>query len=364
MVHMYQSHCIGVAVLVGVQRLYGPGILGVPALYHSEVREKGYMRVCARAGAILSIAAGLLLSGCRTQVDSVAVIPRTTSTLLWEPLHMGVAEQARGTGIDVYWNAPADEGDSEKQLALFAAVQRRAYRGIIFAPSETLNSRSAVLQAVARRVPVVIVDDELGPPAGPYLSYVTNDEVAGARLAAERVKTLLHGHGSIALMGISPRIESGLTREEVFEHVLAEIDPGVEIKVRHFGDLVTTHQQQIAQEILDGREHVDAIVALTSAATRGAYYARIAMEPRPAIAIVGFDQDLLAPLQLGEVDSVVVQDTRRIGQLAMQNMQAQLAGRAAPQLTRVAPLLLTRENLNSEPVRGLWSFADYDWSSK
>lgn len=307
---------------------------------------------------------GLVIGGCHVEPPSVAVIPRTTSTLLWEPMHMGVEERARRSGIHVYWNAPPDEGDAEKQLAFVTSSMHEGYRGLILAPDETLTFRTVVLKAVNEHIPVVIVDDELGPPAGPFLSYVSNDEAAGARLAATRVASVLHGQGSIAVMGISPRLEGGLTREEYFERELASIAPEIHIQERRFGDTVVAHQQQIAQEILNEDQHIDAIIALSSAATRGAYYAKIATEPHSSTVIVGFDQDLLAPIQLGEVDSVIVQNTLAIGEKAMQNLEAQMRGDKVADLTTVPPLLLNKENLRSAEFEKLWSFGQYQWSTK
>ena len=127
-------------------------------------------------GTIVAISSAALAIGCRQHTSIVAVIPRTTGTLLWEPMHLGAAEVAQAKGLHVYWNAPADEGDTEKQLSFFNLALARGYRGLIFAPDETLASRSLVLQVVNSGRPVVIVNDQLGPPPGPLLSYVTNDE--------------------------------------------------------------------------------------------------------------------------------------------------------------------------------------------
>ena len=210
---------------------------------------------------ILIVFCASIVCGCREQTPTVGVIPRTTGTLLWEPMHMGAAEVGRANGLHVYWNAPADEGDTEKQLSFISQSLSRRYRGFILAPDETLASRSLVLQATRDRRPVVIVDDELGPPPGPFLSYVSNDEVAGARLAADRIATILRGSGSVAVIGISPRLESGILREESFEKALSSIAPKVHIEVRRYGDSVVTHQQRIAEEILNGPRHIDALPA-------------------------------------------------------------------------------------------------------
>jgi ribose transport system substrate-binding protein len=316
-------------------------------------------------GGLFAVLALLLpATGCRKALPDIAVIPRTTATLLWEPMHLGVAEAARQAGLHLYWNAPADEGDAEKQISLFDACRQAGYRGFIFAPIETLAARTVVLETVAHRKPVVVVDDEFGPAPGPYLSYVENDEAIGANLAAAHIAALLPRGGSIAIVGINTRLESGVSREEQFEKALARRAPGVRILVRRFGDPVVTHQQQIAAQILHGPKHIDALIAMTATATRGAFYAKISSEPHSAIPLVGFDQEMLLPIQTGDVDAVVMQDTRQIGALALRNLNAMLRGEQAPGLTLVAPLLVTRATLNQPAVARQWVFADYDWSQQ
>jgi ribose transport system substrate-binding protein len=312
-------------------------------------------------GAIVATLSASLAIGCRQQSSTVAVIPRTTGTLLWEPMHLGAAEVAQADGLHVYWNAPADEGDTEKQLSFINLSLARGYRGLIFAPDETLASRSLVLQVVTSGRPVVIVNDQLGPPPGPLLSYVTNDEEMGAKLAVDRVAQILPGGGSIAVIGISPRLESGILREESFEKVLSSTAPNIHIEIRRYGDSVVTHQQQIADEILKRYPHINVIVALTGTATRGAYFAKIAADAPSPVKIVGFDQDLLLPIQLGEVDSVVVENTRAIGQVAMRNLDAQLRGEKVNGVTLVPPILLTQETSGIPEINGLWGFLHYPW---
>ena len=320
---------------------------------------------------------GLLAVGCHGRVQRVAIVPRTTGTLLWEPLHQGAASVAAGQGLHLYWNAPSEEGDVQKQIGMLAAHMggdrtgvagslRSAFSdadaGIIFAPDETLVSRSLIVDAVRRQIPVVIVDDELGPPPGKYLSYVSNDEAAGGRMAARCIAELLHGHGQLAIIGINTRSESGVTREGDFEQALHEAAPGVQIVVRKFGDQVVAHQQQIAQALTASGTHLDAVVTMTAAATRGAYYARITGGLPVAVHIVGFDQDLLMPVREGAIDAVIAQDTPRIGSLAMQNLVRLMHREPAPGQTLVAPVLITRQTIDTPPVQDLWAFSHYDWS--
>jgi ribose transport system substrate-binding protein len=329
----------------------------------SSANSMSMNRLTFTSGAIV-LACTVLVGSCRQKTSTVEVIPRTTGTLLWEPMHMGVAEAARERGLHVYWNAPTDEGDVERQLSFITVGRKRGFCGLILVPDETLASRSPVLDAVKAGEPVVIVDDQLGPPPGPYLSYVANDEEAGARLAADRIAKMLHGSGSIAIIGISPRLDSGILREESFEKALSTVAPGVRIEGRRYGDSVAAHQQQIAEEILNGHGHIDAVVALTATATMGAYLAKMAMDSPSLVKIVGFDQGFLLPIQSGDIDAVVLQNTRTIGQIAMRNMDAQLRGQPVRGLTLVPPMLLTKETFHAQNIQSLWDFVHYRWSSQ
>jgi signal transduction histidine kinase len=138
----------------------------------------------------------------------------------------------------------------------------------------------------------------------------------------------------------------------LFERALSESAPGIKIILRQYGNTAIKNQQ-ICQELLEGASPPDAIVALSAAATRGAYYAKIAEpHPRPTI-VIGFDQDAMAPLRTGDVDSVVVQDTRSIGKRAMENLLAQSRGESVAAEAVVEPRLVTRENLDSPEIAGM-----------
>lgn len=294
-----------------------------------------------------------LPNGCRKHSTTISAISRSPGTLLWEPLREGVGEVISGTELTMQSNSSPDEDDIESQLGLLEEAIAGRARGIIFAPDETLASRNSILDAVNRHIPVVIVDDELGPPAGPFLSYVSNDEQFGVQLAAQRLAKQLHGHGSVDVVGINARRESSVTREGLFEEALSQVAPEIKITLRQFGDASITHQQQICRDILTGTSPPDAIVALSAAATRGAYYAKIASEHHSATILIGFDQDVMLPVQTGDVDAVVIQDTRTIGRRSMQNIMAQLQGESVPAETMVQPLLVTRDNLGSPPVASI-----------
>ena len=306
---------------------------------------------------ILFLAALISVFGCRPSRPVIAVIPRTCGTALWEPEHAGAAEVAHSSGLDIYWNAPMRDDDTQTQISLLGKAQARGYAGIIVSPIETLPMRTPIRRALARGTSVVVVGTELGIPPGDKLAYVLNDEQAGGRMAAERIGRILHGEGSIAILGIDPRLMSNIARERSFETALADGFPRIHIAVRRFGLSSVPQEQQAAEELLSKGEKIDAIVALSLASTRGSYYALVEFGKDNSIKLVGFDQDLLPPVRTGGIDSVVVQNTYEMGQLAMGLMARELQGASGRSELLVEPVLMTRENIDSPEIRRILNLA-------
>jgi ribose transport system substrate-binding protein len=306
-----------------------------------------------RGGSGITFSAVLLitLSACKREPTAVAVIPRACGTALWEPEHAGAAAAARARGMTVYWNAPTRTNDVQKQIALLEKVVAQHYRGIVLAPDETLALRTPIKRALATHIPIVVVGTELGIDPDSNLSYVLNDEAAGGRLAARRLGLILGGHGTVAVLGIDPKLRSMTLRDKSFEDTLAVEFPHISVVARRPGQASAAQEQETTEELFQSGTAFDALVALSAEATRGAYYALIELNQAGAIHLIGFDQDLLPPIRNGGLDSVVAQDTYEIGRLAINQIDGKLHGTTVPEKVIVQPKLLTRENMDSSEMR-------------
>lgn len=259
---------------------------------------------------------------------------------------------ARKNGVDLYWNAPPREDDVEGQIALLNRVVDRGLSGVIITPDETLPLRTPVRRIVASGIPVVVVGTHLGIAPSARLSYVLNDEEAGGQMAARRLGTILHGTGTIAIIGINPQLTGISARQRSLERTLAQDFPNIHVVARRLGHYSVSQEQQIVEDLLNGGPQLDAIVALSTSSTRGAYYALVEFGKVRMIKLIGFDQDLMPPLRTGGIDSIVMQRTYDMGHIAMSFMLSQLQGKGAPGVTILAPILMTRENLDTADIYG------------
>jgi ribose transport system substrate-binding protein len=292
---------------------------------------------------------------------TIAVIPRTCGTWLWEAEHTGVQRTAEGYGLYVYWNAPMREDDVQGQIDILTRAMGRRVKGIIVSPVEALPLRTPIHDALDKGIPVVVVGTDLGLAPNKHLSYVLNDERAGSQMAARRISALLHGQGSVAILGIGKQLTSTADRARYLETTLADESPRIHVVFRSLALPTVSQEQQGAEKLLLDGPHVDAVIALTEASTRGAFYALTEFKQTLAKPLVGFDQNILAPIRTGEIDSVVIQNTYQMGREATKLMAEEIHGGATRQFVIVQPELVTRENIDSDAVK---ETLDLAWFNK
>ena len=125
------------------------------------------------------------VAGCSSnRSGQIAVIPRTTGTMLWEAEHGGASVAGKKTGHSIYWNAPTREDDISGQIALVEQAVRNNAEGLVLAPDQELALMTPVRRAMDHGVYTVIVGSPMTIPASDRLSYILNDEEEGGRIAA------------------------------------------------------------------------------------------------------------------------------------------------------------------------------------
>jgi len=284
---------------------------------------------------------------------TIAVIPRTSGTFLWEPMHVGAEIAAQSTGLKIYWNAPTREDDIQGQIALLEKVVAGGYKGLVLAPDHSLALITPVRLALSHGLPTVIVGSRLPIPAGGKLSYILNDDEEAGRMAAKYVAEILQNKGSVVVLGIDPDIAGIMVRARSLEKTLQSY-PSIRIVDKRIGAFNTPYDQQIAEECLRQHPDVTAIVALTSTSTRGSSIAISHVEHR--IHLVGFDDvDDLRPLREGRTDAIITQNSREMGFQAVTSLAAQLQGKVIPGETKIPPVLLTNKNLDTPQTQQLLS---------
>ena len=310
----------------------------------------------------------LSAAGCGPQPpDRIAVIPQTEGAMIWEAAHVGAEESAHQHGAFVYWNAPTREDDVEGQIAIVDRVVDSGYSGLVLAPDQALALITPVRHAVARGIPTVVIGSPLGMPPGGGLFYILNDNEQGGRLAAQHVGELLHGSGTIAVLGIDPDLTGNMIRARAFEQVLSRDYPGIRILEKRMGSFNIPHEQQVAQDTIASHPGLDVIVAMMATTIEGTLSALNSVPGGDRIKVIGFDTANWPPFDRNpSLDVLFQEDTRAMGQKAVDLILDKRAGRSVPVQTTIEPRMTTRENLNSAEVQRMlsqdWTLGHSPWS--
>ena len=289
---------------------------------------------------------------------TIAVIPQSAGGLLWDVEHAGAITAAEKLSYHLYWNAPTSESDTAGQASLVDKVARGDYQGLILAPNHNFAILSPVHRVIAAGIPIVIVSAPIELPANSGIGYVVNDDGKMGELAAIEIAKLVHGNGSIALVGLTRATPGVASRVRSAEQVLASRFPEVRVVGRTGGAYNASRAEELTTGLLDAHSDLKAILSFTAASTRGVHAAlkaqhRTANEPGSAVTLVGCEQDvdLIDYVGNGEIAAIVAENTYLMGSEAMQLISASRAGKPFPERSLIPPVLITKLNFNTVDAR-------------
>jgi len=282
----------------------------------------------------------------------VAVIPRLSADAQWLSLHVGVAEEADRRHVEPFWHGPSGDQAVPEQVELVnEAVNSNTY-GIIVRPGAFVAENRVLSQALAQGIPVVVLSEKIALLANPHLYYVLENPQVTGRLIAERLKARI-GQGETLVLGLEPDVPGSLDRSDAIESQLHLIAPDIHVVNKLLRAPRGSYQDQALRQMIQEHSELKAIVALSAGEGLSAAAAISAADAKERIKLIVCDQsiDLLLLLRSGMVDSIVVQQTRSIGAKAVDDIADDHAGLHPAQQVTFDPVLVTAENVDSEPIQ-------------
>jgi ribose transport system substrate-binding protein len=200
----------------------------------------------------------------------VMVIPKGTTHEFWKTIHAGALKAADELGnVEVIWQGPVKEDDRTDQIHLVQSAIASGVDGIVLAPLDKRALVEPVERAIARGIPVVIIDS--GLESDKIVSYVATDNYHGGVLAAQRLGQLLGGRGKIILLRYAEGSESTEQREKGFTDTIARDFPGITYLSddRYAGATSETAQREAQSLVTRFRGQVDGIFCVNESSTLG-----------------------------------------------------------------------------------------------
>lgn len=295
---------------------------------------------------------------------TIAVIPKGTTHVFWRSVHAGALRAAHELDVDILWQGPQREDDRAGQIRVVEDMITRHVDGIVLAPLDATALNGVAGEARGEHIPIVVFDS--GMTWDGLVSFVATDNAAGGALAAERIGTLLGGHGRVMVMRYQEGSDSTAQRERGFLEAMRARYPEIEIvSENQYGGATTETAYATAESLLVRFTDVDAaftpnesttfgmLRALRDASRAGA--SAPATGPGHRVRLVGFDANeaMVAALRAGDIDGLVLQNPERMGELAVRTAVASLRGEHVEARIDTGATMVTAENMDQPDVQAL-----------
>ena len=290
----------------------------------------------------------------------IAVIPKGTTHEFWKSIHAGALKAGSETGVDVIWMGPQREDDRQLQIQVVQNFISRDVDAIVLAPLDARSLARPVEAAVARDIPVVVIDSDLESNA--HSSYVATNNYEGGRLCARRLAEVMDFKGRAIMLRLQEGSASTTWREEGFLAEIREIAPEIELlSTNQYAGATMEKALQVSQNLLNRYPDVEGIFTPNESSTQGMLRALQTAGKSGEVKLVGFDNNdiLLEAMRTGEIDGLTLQDPFDMGYRGVMTAVAILDGQAVERQVDTRMMMVTPENMDDSVAQQLL-FPDLD----
>jgi ribose transport system substrate-binding protein len=321
---------------------------------------------------------GLVFVGCKDRstdnagsgsksaapTTQIAVIAKSTVNAYWKAVEAGARKAAAECNVDIIWTGPDAETNHTQQANMVDNMANKGVNGIVLAPTNVDALVRPVESAVAKGIPVVLIDSTLNSDK-PSAVIATDNYAAGAQAAealiAAMVKPYKHG-GKVIVLRFLEGSGSTEAREKGFIDRIAK-EPGLTLADSAYtkGGGSTTDAADTADALLrrflsDNSLQVDGIFASNQPTAIGMLRKLDQFRAQGTTidaAYVGFDAHdvLLQGVRDGKIAALVVQDPMQMGYLGVKTIVQILGGQKVDAKIPTATATITKGNIDAPEIK-------------
>jgi LacI family transcriptional regulator len=261
---------------------------------------------------------------------SIGLIVEDVGNPFFSAVERGVEDVARARGVHAF--AGSSDGDPARERELAQAFCTRRVDGLVIVPVD--DDHSHLLREREAGVALAFVDR---PPRFLDADAVLSDNAGGAEAAVDHL--VAAGHRRIGFLGDRQRIFTAAERLRGYRAALARHGLGEDPALVRADLPDSAAGRAAAREMLSSPDRPTAVFASQNLMTIGGIHALRELGLQHTVALVGFDDIVLADA-VEPATTVVDQDPAALGRRAAELLFARLDGRDGPSLVEVLPTRL------------------------
>jgi ribose transport system substrate-binding protein len=283
---------------------------------------------------------------------TIAVLPKGVGHQFWLTVRSGAEAAGKDLNANIVWNGPDKETEIAKQINIVQDMISRKVDAIVMAACDENALIDVVNQAMDAKIPVITFDS--GVKSDRPLSFVATDNVAAAKLAADKLAELIGGKGEVGIIPIVPGAATSEMREQGFKDGATK-HPDMKIVSVLPCDSDAAKAMSVTEDMMTAHPELAGIFAESEPGAVGAAQAVEAANKAGKIKIVGFDAsgEEINALERGTIQALVVQNPFKMGYDGVKAAIDAIEGRPVEKRIDTGVTIITKENLNTPEVQKL-----------
>ncbi len=272
-----------------------------------------------------------------------------------QTIERAAQREAHKLGAKLIYAAPVTWGGSY-QVPILDALLARNPNAIIVDPDNSTEENPTLARIKAAGIPIIDIDNEISDPSL-ALSFIGVNGVAAGKLAGMKLGALLHGVGTVAVIGIAPGNETSARREKGFLEGIKHY-PRIKVVATEYGGLSQTGGASAAAALLTRYHGLNGIFCTAGLLAGGAGRAVVSAGEKGKVIVMGFDAPPPEVKLLEEhiVSATVIQQPRLYGKLGVDYAYDAVEGRLSLIKKVVHPPAIpaTADNIDTPQMRRYW----------
>ncbi|GGV24222.1 transporter [Actinomadura cremea] len=300
----------------------------------------------AAVAVIVALSAGLALTGgngggaAAGGGTKVGLSVSTLNNPFFVQFRDGAQAEAKRRGVDL--TVSDAQNDASQQVDQVQNYVSQGMEAIIVNPVDSDAAAPAVQAANRADVPVIAADRTVN--GADVAQLVASDNVAGGKLAADRMAELLGGNGRIVILQGQPGASASRERGQGFAEGIAR-HPGIEVVAKQPADFDRTKGLNVMTNLLQSHPDIDGVFAENDEMALGAIKS-LGDRAGDDVEVVGFDgtPEGIEAVLSGTMSATVAQQPRLLGEMAVDSALKAADGEDVAADAPVPVKIATREN--------------------
>lgn len=283
------------------------------------------------------------ISGCGSVIiepeeDHIGLILSTLDNPFFKEIEKSASIEAGKRGLRL--SVMTSNNSFETELEVMSELLDQGVSLVILNPTDALLSKESLDLAKDRGVPVITLDRAI--EEGTVLSHITSDNVAGGRMAASFLRTILEEEAKVLLLEGIQGTSANTERVAGFESYRS--DEGFEEASRMTADFSRDKAYQLVMDLLQEDIEYEGLFAVNDEMALGVMDALL--EVGEQMVIIDFDgtEAAVEAVVQGYLAGTVAQRPDEMGRLAIETAHSFKEGKKIESLILVDLELITTRN--------------------